>query len=85
MKVVEGNFGKPTDNESKASEMFQLLANHCAEEESKGAEIQAVVVTFVEGESLAVASTVNYPDGAYMLLSMGKDSIMEGILGGGEE
>ena len=27
MKVVEGNFGKPTDNETKASEMFQLLAN----------------------------------------------------------
>lgn len=84
MKVVEGNFGKPTENESKASEMFELLSVHCAELEEEGTEVQAVVVTFVEGESLAVASTVNYPDGAYMLLSMGKDSIMEGILGGGE-
>ena len=44
-----------------------------------------MAVTFIEGEALAVASTINYPDGAYMLLSMGKDSIMEGILGGGEE
>lgn len=64
--------------------MFELLSVHCAELEEEGTEVQAVVVTFVEGESLAVASTVNYPDGAYMLLSMGKDSIMEGILGGGE-
>jgi hypothetical protein len=85
MKVIEGNFGKPTENERKASDMFQLLADYCEAEELKGAEIQAVSVTFVEGESLAVASTVNYPDGAYMLLSMGKDSIMEGILGGTEE
>lgn len=85
MKVIEGNFGKPTENEIKASDMFQLLADYCEDEESKGSEIQAVSVTFVEGESLAVASTVNYPDGAYMLLSMGKDSIMEGILGGTEE
>ena len=84
MKVIEGNFRKPTENESKASEMFALLSAHCAEQEEEGVEIQAVVVTFVEGEALAVASTVNYPDGAYMLLSMGKDSIMEGILGGGE-
>ena len=84
MKVVEGNFGKPTDNESKASEMFQLLAAHCAEEEAEGADIQAVVVTFVEGEELAVASTANYPAGAYMLLSMGRDSIMERILKGEE-
>jgi len=83
MKVVEGNFGKST-SENKASELFETLAAYCLEEEGTGAEIQAVVVTFIEGEALAVASTVNYPDGAYMLLSMGKDSIMESILGGEE-
>jgi len=84
MKVVEGNFGKPTDNESKASEMFQLLSEHCAEEEAAGVEIQAVVVTFIEGAELTVGTTVNYPDGAYTLLSMGKDSIMLEILRGDE-
>jgi len=83
MKVVEGNFGKLAEN--KASELFETLAAHCLEEEEgKGAEIQAVVVTFVEGEELAVASTANYPAGAYMLLSMGRDSIMERILKGEE-
>ena len=84
MKVVEGNFGKPTDNESKASEMFQLLAAHCAEEEAEGADIQAVVVTFVEGEELAVASTVNYPDWRIHASLDGEDSIMESILRGDE-
>lgn len=86
MKVIEGAFGKSKRPDLKASDMYQALADSCSElEDTDNADIKTVCVMFVEGSSLQILSNDVYPDSAYMLLSMGKDSIMSDVLNGGAE
>lgn len=85
MRVVEGKFGKGKE-EAKASDLFQMLADSVDEMEGEGLHVETAVVMFVDGVHMQVAGNGRYPDGIYMLLQMGSETVMAETLGfGGSE
>ena len=84
MKVIEGNFGKTGEEAVSASDMLQQLTDYGSELEDEGVQPKLACVMFIQGVMLQVLSNETYPDGAYTLLNMGSDSVMNEILGGGE-
>jgi len=82
VKVIDGKFGKKTEEkEITTAEFLAAFAAKAKLQEEEGKKPKVVVVMYEDGEMFEVASNEQYPDGVYMLLQLSAQAIINETLG----
>ena len=80
MKVIEGGFGKESEQSVVASDLLMELAKRVEGDEN----VEVAMILYVDGESMTTVSNCKTTDGVHMLLSLGVHALQASILSGGE-